>query len=52
LSIKFDGNQYSFLPHKVKNKSTSLHLPEKTLYSDGDPKNLGKTLLQAFELCE
>jgi hypothetical protein len=53
LSVDYDGNKYSFVPLKVLNKQAAINTSEdKTLYSDGDPKNLGKTLLQAFELCE
>ena len=52
LSINYDNEKYSLIPCKVVSKSGASYLPEKTIYSDGDPKNLGKTLLQAFELCE
>jgi hypothetical protein len=53
ISIDYDGNTYSFIPLKVLNKQAATNTSkDKTLYSDGDPKNLGNTLLQAFELCE
>ena len=52
LGIKFDGIQYQFIPYKVRNKHGATPLYAKKLLSDGNPENLGRTLLEAFNLCE
>ena len=52
LSIKFDSDKYVFEPFRVINKQYSEGIKGASLTSDGNPENLGKALLQAFELCE
>ena len=53
LSIDCENeNTYHFTPFKVRNKNYASHIPDKILISNGDPENLGRTLLEAFDCCE